>query len=69
MIVASEVAIAMCTISAGGNPCAVKIIVTNGTSTMPPPTPSKPAEKPPYTPISNRIAISPQSIGAPASLF
>ena len=61
-IVPSEVAMAMCTTLSGGKPWAANIMVTKGTSTMPPPTPSKPAAKPPPTPISSSRATIVHSI-------
>jgi hypothetical protein len=65
MMVASAVAIAMCTTTSCGKPRAVKIIVMKGTSTMPPPMPSRPAANPPALPITSSARISNQSIRRP----
>ena len=57
MMVASAVASAVCTSRSGATmPSASKIITRKGTSTIPPPTPSRPARKPPPHPISSSIS-------------
>ncbi len=65
MMVASEVAIAMCTTSASGTPRAVSTMVMKGTRIMPPPMPSRPAAKPPKAPMASRARIISGSITLP----
>src|SRR4051794_37993399 len=62
MMVAKEVAIAIWRMCSCGNCFAVKIIVMNGTSSIPPPMPSKPAAKPTAAPSASSVAINVKSI-------
>ncbi len=57
MMVAMEVAMAILTASWLSTPRLVRIQVMKGTSTMPPPTPSRPAMKPPSRPSMASWAI------------
>ncbi len=63
-IVASEVAIAMCTMCSSGYWRQVKSSVRKGTSSMPPPIPSRPAANPVAVPRTSRAMIRPMSISA-----
>ncbi|MNR15483.1 hypothetical protein D3C85_1320200 [compost metagenome] len=58
MIVASEVATATCIRTEESTPIHVSTRSSTGTMTMPPPTPSSPARRPPTAPVSSIIAAS-----------
>lgn len=58
MIVAMEVAMAIFTDRSGDTPWFVKMMVMNGTISMPPPIPNKPARKPVPRPSRASSAIS-----------
>ena len=49
-----DVAMAACTTRSAGMPFQLNSMVRNGTSTMPPPMPSKPAAKPAAAPSASR---------------
>ncbi|MNT72613.1 hypothetical protein D3C72_2112350 [compost metagenome] len=49
-----DVAMAACTTNSGGMPCQANSIVRKGTSSIPPPMPSRPAAKPTTAPSTSR---------------
>ena len=62
-MVAMEVAIAILTARPGSTPCLLRMWVRKGTSTMPPPMPSRPARKPVPRPSRASSAIKSRSMG------